>query len=239
MSLLATFRSSGGGGSDGAGSSVALPSSYDGGGERKNDEFRLIKWHFLSNLEAQTSGRNPRVILITSARDGEGKSFVSHHLAANFALDQHLDLTLIDADPENPALGSSSWMGGGASGPGLYDYLDNPNIDRSSIVKATGLPNVKVILSGQARDSAPELLGSERLSELFAGLTSGHNSFVIIDAGPVLKNGGAAILARHAGQIGYVVASNSTRRVDAMQGLAVLDRIAGPIDEKSLGLIFN
>lgn len=236
MSLLATFRSS----SASTGSSVSLPSSYETGGDRRNDEFRLIKWHFLSNMDASSAaGRSPRIILITSAREGEGKSYVAHHLAANFALDQHLELTLIDANPENPALGSSSWMGGGATGPGLFDYLDSETVDRSSIIKATGLNNVKVILSGQARDSAPELLGSERLGQLLASLVAGHNSFVIIDAGPVLTNGGAAVLARHAGQIAYVVASNSTRRVDATHGLAVLDRVAGPIDDKSLGLILN
>jgi len=234
MSLLATFRSSSAGGD----SSVSLPSRYDGGG--RNDEFRLIKWHFLSNMDVSSAtGRNPRIILITSPREGEGKSYVAHHLAANFALDQHLELTLIDANPENPALGSSSWMGGGVSGPGLFDYLDSDTIDRSSIIKATGLNNVKVILSGQARDSAPELLGSDRLAQLLASLVAGHNAFVIIDAGPVLTNGGAAVLARHAGQIAYVVATNATRRVDASHGLAVLDRVAGPIDEKSLGLILN
>jgi receptor protein-tyrosine kinase len=233
MSSLATFRSSS------SGTSVALPASDAGWGDTRNDEFRLIKWHFLSNLEAlHSSGRNPRIILITSAREGEGKSYVAHHLAANFALDPHLNLTLIDANPEHPALGTSSWMGGSSGGPGLFDYLDGA-VDQSSIVRSTGLSNVKVILSGQARDSAPELLAIDRMSELLASLVAGGNSFVIIDAGPVLKNGGAAVLARHAGQIGYVVACNSTRRADATQGLAILDRIAGPIDEKSLGLILN
>ena len=59
MSLLSTFRSSSGG-------SLALPSV--GAGE-EDDEFRLIKWHFLAHISAiEQTGRNPRVILITSAR---------------------------------------------------------------------------------------------------------------------------------------------------------------------------
>jgi hypothetical protein len=36
-----------------------------------------------------------------------------------------------------------------------------------------------------------------------------------------------------------VIAANNTSRADITQGLAALDRIAGPIDDKSLGLIFN
>ena len=235
MSLLATFRSSS---ADGGGGAVSVP-SMGSGADSTSDEFRLIKWHFLANTGAATaSGRNPRVILITSARPGEGKSYVAHHLTANFALDPQAELTLIDANFENPALGSSSWMGGGAGGPGLLDYLDSGGVDQGRIVKSTGLGNVKVILSGSHHDNAPELLANGRLETLLASLAGG-NAYVIIDAGSVLSNGGAAVLARYAGQTAFVIAANTTSRADITQGLATLDRIAGPIDEKSLGLIFN
>lgn len=232
MSLLTSFRASSGG------TAVSVP-SFGGGTDNTSDEFRLIKWHFLANAgSASASGKNARVILITSACAGEGKSYVAHHLAANFALDPHIDLTLIDANFENPALGTSSWIGGSSGGPGLLDYLDTGGVDQSRIVKSTGLNNVKVILSGEGRENAPELMANGRLEQLLASLAGG-NSFVIIDAGPVLSNGGAAVLGRYAGQIAYVVAANVTSRTDITQGLATLDRIAGPIDEKSLGLIFN
>lgn len=232
MSLLTSFRASGG-------SAVTVPSLGTTGGDSTSDEFRLIKWHFLANTGSTlASGRNPRIILITSANPGEGKSYVAHHLAANFALDPHADLTLIDANFENPALGTSSWMGGSSGGPGLLDYLDSGGVDQSRIVKSTGLNNVKVILPGEARDNAPELLANGRLEQLLASL-AGASSFVIIDAGSVLSNGGAAVLARYSGQIAFVVAANITGRSEVNQGLATLDRIAGPIDEKSLGLIFN
>ncbi len=232
MSLLTSYRASSGG------SAVSVP-SFGGGTDNTSDEFRLVKWHFLANAgSALASGRNPRVILITSACAGEGKSYVAHHLTANFALDPHTEVTLIDADFENPALGTSSWMGGSSGGPGLLDYLDSNGVDQNTIVKSTGLSNVKVILSGETRENAPELLANGRLEQLLAA-RAGGNSFVIIDAGPVLSNGGAAVLARYAGQVGYVVAANTTSRTDITQGLATLDRIAGPIDEKSIGLIFN
>lgn len=229
MSLLTSYRASSG--------AVTVP-SVGGGVDHTSDEFRLIKWHFLANSSQQkTSGRNPRIILITSARAGEGKSYVAHHLAANFALDAHTELTLIDANFDNPSLGSSSWIGGSAGGPGLLDYLES-GTDQGSIIKSTGLSNVKVILSGSARENAPELLANGRLDQLLAS-RAGSNGFVVIDAGPVLSNGGAAVLARYAGQIAFVIAANTTSRSDITQGLATLDRIAGPIDEKSIGLIFN
>lgn len=232
MSLLTSFRSSD--------SQEVAVTSFGGRPERSDDEFRLIKWHFLANSAAnESAGRNPRVILITSARAGEGKSYVSHRLAANFALDPHVELTLIDANFDNPALGTSSWMGGSSDGPGLLDYLEASGTDQSRIVKSTGLSNVKVILSGANRANSPELLASDRLEQLLASLAGGANSFVIIDAGPVLSGGAAAVLARFAGHVAYVVATNTTSRSDVTLGLAALDRIAGPIDEKSLGLIFN
>ena len=96
-----------------------------------------------------------------------------------------------------------------------------------------------MILSGQNRSNSPELLAGDRLDQLLASLAGRPNSFVILDAGPVLSGGAAAVLARSAGHIAYVVATNTTSRSDVTLGLAALDRIAGPIDEKSLGLIFN
>jgi len=231
MSLLASFREPTGG-------AVTAPSIRHGEGG-SDDEFRHVKWHFLAHAGAATaSGRNPRVILITSSMPGEGKSYVAHRLAANFALDPQIELTLIDADFDNPALGSSSWMGGSSGGPGLLDYLEADGTSAPAIVKSSGLSNVKVILSGAARDHAPELFANGRLEQLLSSLTA-NNGFVIIDAGPVLTNGGAAVLARYAGQIGFVLASNATGRSEILQALASLDRIAGPIEEKFLGLIFN
>lgn len=234
MSLLTSFRSA-------STDAVAIRGSFsDGGSDETSDEFRLIKWHFLSRMASgDSTGRNPRVLLVTSAKQGEGKSYVAHHLAANFALDPHVNLTLIDANFDNPALGSSSWMGGSAGGPGLLDYLENASLDQSRIISSTGIPNVRVILSGSNRDNAPELLTNGRLDHLLASLVAQDNSFVIIDAGPILSGGSAAVLARAAGQVAFVIAANATSRTDINRGIATLDRIAGPVDEKSLGLIFN
>lgn len=233
MSLVSSYRSASGE------NAVAVRSAADSS-DGTSDEFRLVKWHFLAHAAtASSSGRNPRVIVVTSAKAGEGKSYVSHHLAANFALDPHIDLTLIDANFDNPALGSSSWFGGGSGGAGLLDYLEDASMDQGQIVKSTGLPNVRAILSGSARGNAPELLSGGRIDQLMATLAAGSNSFVIIDAGPVLSGSGAAVLARSAGQIAFVVASNRTSRTWVNKGLATLDRIAGPIDENSLGLVFN
>ena len=161
------------------------------------------------------------------------------HLPQGFALDPHIQLTLIDANFDNPALGSSSWLGGSSGGPGLLDYLENASMDQGSIIKSTGLGNVRAILSGSARGNAPELLSDARVERLMGSLTADANSFVIIDAGPILNGSGAAVLARIAGHIAFVVASNRTSRNQINKALGTLDRIAGPIDEKSLGLIFN
>lgn len=232
MSLLASYRASSGE------NAVAVRSFSDS--EDTNDEFRLIKWHFLARSAASdVAGRNPRVLLVTSAEPGEGKSYVAHHLAANFALDPHVQLTLIDANFDNPALGGSSWFGGASGGPGLLDYLEDTSMDQGRIIKSTGLGNVRAILSGGARSNAPELLSDTRLDHLLASLTADHNSFVLIDGGPILRNSGAAVVARIAGQVGFVVASNRTSRSQINKALGTLDRIAGPIDEKTLGLIFN
>ncbi|MDQ3459428.1 MAG: P-loop NTPase, partial [Deinococcota bacterium] len=57
-----------------------------------------------TNLLSSTAGAHPKVVLVTSALAGEGKSSVALSLAASFAVNKHRTL-LIDADLRKPVLG--------------------------------------------------------------------------------------------------------------------------------------
>jgi len=62
---------------------------------------------------------------------------------------------------------------------------------------------------------------------------------VIIDSGSVLACSETVSLATHAGQILFVTAKGQSKRTDVDEGIGILHRQAGPIDENRVALVFN
>jgi Mrp family chromosome partitioning ATPase len=198
----------------------------------------MLKLQLLARAAAPgEKQRDPRVILVTSAMPGEGKTFVAHRLTASFGLDPRMDVTLIDGNFENPGLSNSSWSG--YSAPGLLDCIDDGSDDLSRVAQSTGQSNVRIVLTGQLRDDAAEYLGSANLEKMLSSLLRSAHSYVIIDAGSVLSGGEASVFAQYSGNLAFVVEANQTRRASVAKALSVLDRVAGPLDEKSAGIVVN
>src|SRR5438477_2243821 len=68
------------------------------------EEFRVIRRPLLTKAFAGPTPQHDKanVLLVTSARPGEGKSFVAYNLAMSIASERTRQVTLIDADLRNP-----------------------------------------------------------------------------------------------------------------------------------------
>jgi capsular exopolysaccharide synthesis family protein len=140
------------------------------------------------------SGAPPKVILITSATEDEGKSTVSMNLAAVFA-QSNSRVLLVEADMRHPGLtrrfgyervggtGLSSMLSG-------VDYQNIPTIEAFS-----ELPRLRVLPAGPMPPYPAELLGSDRMHELVQGWR-GMYDVVIVDSPPLLAVADSQILAR-------------------------------------------
>jgi capsular exopolysaccharide synthesis family protein len=140
------------------------------------------------------SGAPPKVILITSATEDEGKSTVSMNLAAVFA-QSNSRVLLVEADMRHPGLtrrfgyervggtGLSSMLSG-------VDYQNIPTIEAFS-----ELPRLRVLPAGPMPPYPAELLGSDRMHELVEGWR-GMYDVVIVDSPPLLAVADSQILAR-------------------------------------------
>lgn len=138
------------------------------------------------------SGAPPKVILVTSAAEDEGKSTVSVNLAGVFA-QSNSSVLLIEADMRHPGLtrrfgyertgGLSSMLSG-------VEYQNIPTIEAFS-----ELPRLRVLPAGPVPPYPAELLGSDRMHELVESWR-GMYDFVIIDSPPLLAVTDAQILAR-------------------------------------------
>jgi len=176
------------------------------------EEFRVIKRPLLTKA---LSGPTPHhdkanVILVTSARPGEGKSFVAYNLAMSIASERNLQVVLIDADLRSSLM---SRLLGVPPGPGLIELLSSPNTDASEVMLQTDFPNLSLLPAGGWANQSTELLASPRMAEFVRELAAGRDDrIVILDAAPVLASSEPAVLAHNAGQIVLVVEAERTGR---------------------------
>ncbi|HVV65542.1 MAG TPA: hypothetical protein VHC42_08730 [Rhizomicrobium sp.] len=205
---------------------------------RTREEFRVIKRHLFNRIQGAPHDRmDPRTILITSASPGEGKTTITIGLAMSFMFERDCSVVLIDADMRFPELSRRLGL---SSEMGLLDYLEHGDVEVDDVVYPTSVKGVYAVPSGAPRITAPELIASERMANFLKTLhAQSEKAIVIMDSGSILSCSETISLASHAGQILVVVAKGRTKRMDIDEGLGILHRQAGPIDEGRVAVVFN
>jgi exopolysaccharide/PEP-CTERM locus tyrosine autokinase len=185
------------------------------------EEFRFVKRPLILRATAprQPGARPGNLILVSSARPGEGKTFCAVNLAMSIALERDLTVMLIDADITKPSvplvLGIEAQLG-------LTDLISDESLDVSDVLLRTNIDNLTVLPAGRQHHLATELLASDRMERLFEEVVKRYDDrIIIIDSPPVLMSSIAGVLALHVGQTVFVVqAERSTRAsIDSALGL--------------------
>ncbi len=132
-------------------------------------------------LQFSTASGVPRLLTVTSAMPGEGKTTTALSLAIQFAQAGKRTL-LIEADLRKPSLHRSLRLDNQV---GLTNYLAGGEAQPVDIAKPTDIPNLFVIPSGPLPPNPAELLSSARMIELLT-LAAGKFDQVILDSPPLL-----------------------------------------------------
>jgi protein-tyrosine kinase len=176
-----------------------------------------------------SSSLDPRVIMVTSALPGDGKTFTSINLAMSMALERDMSVLLVDCDVAKRHV---SQIVGMQDEPGLVDALIDETIEIESLVAATNLRGLSILPAGQRVEGTPELLSSIRMRFLVAALCSRvPRRLLLLDSPPLLITDEGRALTKIAGQIALVVRAEHTPRqavIDAM-GLFSLEQAGGII----------
>lgn len=154
------------------------------------------------------SGRQRNLILVTSTRPGEGKTFCAANLALSLACEEDASVLLIDADLPRPKIRS---LFGLPESPGLADRLEDPRLSAASLAFQARQAPLSVLTEGKRVPRSSELFASSEAQRFFTELsTAAVGRIVIIDAPPVLATPDAVILARHVDEVVFVVEANAT-----------------------------
>lgn len=170
--------------------------------------FRLLR----TNLQFLLTGKNDKVILLTSSVSGEGKSFVSTNLSVSLSLLNKRTI-IIGLDIRSPQLGSYMNL---QNKYGMTNYLSSENITIDDIILPSNInPELDVILAGPIPPNPAELLLNGRLDKLFEELRSRYD-YIVIDSAPVGMVSDSFSLMRLADTVIYVCRANYTD-IDAIR----------------------
>ncbi|HEX8525996.1 AAA family ATPase [Allosphingosinicella sp.] len=186
------------------------------------EELRLIKRQLLLSASGKTgiAEDKRRRILVCSAQPDEGKTFCALNLALSLSSERDLEVLLVDGDFPKPEILSLLGVEGG---PGLVDALADPGADLEAFVVRTDLGGLSLLPAGRKANNVPELLASERTSEVLAALTDRNpRRIIIFDSPPALMASPASVLASHVGQALVVVRADRTTESDLKETVDLL-----------------
>lgn len=189
-----------------------------------NEEYRVIKRKLINNAFGALSQtlKHPNLILVSSSRPGEGKTFSAVNLALSIALEQDKTVLLVDSDVLRPSVAKTLQI---THDVGLTDYLLSDKVSVSDIMLSTNVERLKIITAGRPHHLSTELLASERMEMLvneFA--TRYHDRIVIFDAPPLLGVNETAVMASMCGQAVIVVEENHTKLSEIEQAVSLLPK---------------
>jgi succinoglycan biosynthesis transport protein ExoP len=134
---------------------------------------------------------NLRMVMVTSAVAGEGKTSLSTQLAVSLAMAGHRTL-LLDFDMRNP---SAFKMLAAENTPGWSEVLRG-ELNVTECIQQTQMENLWFIPAGDCDAVSLRALCQEELGQVLVWLRSQYD-FVIVDTCPVLPVVDALLLGRH------------------------------------------
>ncbi len=191
-----------------------------GARSRLAEEIALVREQVLRGIPNASPGddRCARVVLVTSVRPGDGKTFISLNLSASIAEGAGVPVLLVDADGRRGSLSDALSIG---DQPGLRMLATGSSVSPASLVRPTAIPQLSVLgFGGPAGESSAGELLSEAVRRVATELP---NHVIVLDMPPALATSDAGVLAPLAGQVVMVVLAEKTQRNELESALDVLD----------------
>jgi polysaccharide biosynthesis transport protein len=186
------------------------------------EAFRQLR----TNIQVFAVDRDRKLILVTSANSGEGRTTTVCNLGLTMAK-VGARVIVVDADLRNPSI--ARYLGI-ADTPGLTDVLET-GVPITSAVRPVG-QTLDALPSGLCPPNPSELLGSQRMTDLLASLRETYD-VVLVDTPPVLPVTDAAVLALRADAVLVVAREGRTDLEDARAAMGALEvaseRILGSV----------
>lgn len=192
------------------------------------DDFAVEAYRTLrTNVQFLGLERNVRVLQITSAIAGEGKTTTATNLAVVLA-QTGSSVVLVDADLRKPRIHRVFAIDGTL---GLTNNLVGESIEMT--IQTVG-DHLSVVVSGPVPPNPSEMLSGRRM-EAFIGELRQRFDYVVVDSAPTLAVSDAVALSRHVDGVLLVAQAGRISLPQIRKSLASLEQVGAPI----LGVVLN
>lgn len=189
-----------------------------GSRSRISEEYRIVLGRVLRALRDDPDGRSSaNLLMVTSAKPGEGKSFTALNLAGSIAQHTSDKVMLIDLDAKQRPL--TALLGAGDE-PGFYELAANPRLDPQTFVLPTAVAGLSFIPVGHRLGDMDGQAGAGTVNEAITRIAQhfpGH--VVVLDAPPCLSTSDPSTVAPIVGQIVMVIEAERTQRSEVEAAL--------------------
>jgi capsular exopolysaccharide synthesis family protein len=187
------------------------------------EELRLLR----ARVRKHCLERQHKLIAVTSALPGDGKSMVALGLAAALAREAAFRVLLLEADLRRPSISQTLGLD---SLPGLSEWLEG-KLDQLPLFRYQPA-GFCVLTAGQDALEKPETLGSSRMDALLRSARAQFD-FVVVDTSPILPVADTVVMQDLLDCYLLVVRSRLTPRE------AILDASRKLEPQKIIGLVLN
>jgi receptor protein-tyrosine kinase len=190
---------------------------------RLSEEIAVIQHAVLRTLKATRSsdGRNARIIMVTSAKPGEGKTFISLNLAASLANSGTRPVVLVDVDGK---VFSISRLLGHQDSPGIRVLAVEPTRQPASLLVPTAIKRLSLLPYGPLPAEMPGIPPGQLVTAALLRLAAAlPDHLFVLDTPPCLSTSDPGALAPIVGQVLMVVEAERTQRNEVEAALDMVE----------------
>ncbi|HTN11446.1 MAG TPA: hypothetical protein VL154_10800 [Acetobacteraceae bacterium] len=192
---------------------------------RISEEFRVTVGTVMRSLKTSYApGRGAgNLLMVTSSRPGEGKSFTALNLSGSIAQHTQREVLLVDMDAKQHSLSDQLGLG---DRPGLIDLAADAAMRIEDTVLRTAIPNLSFMPVGRRRGEGSDV-GEGTVARPMTSLIERMgrrfpNHLVILDAPPCLSTSDPSTIAPFVGQIVLVIEAEKTQKSEVMASLDLI-----------------
>jgi receptor protein-tyrosine kinase len=191
---------------------------------RITEELNVVQHQVLRTIQATepAEGRIARLVMVTSAKPGEGKSFCALNIAARLAISTTDQIILVDGDSKRR--GSLTSLLGQQDAPGLRDLAADALLRPEIQVLPTAIPRLSFLPLGRPVTELSALPSGEMLAAAIGRLAAAMpGRTIVLDMPPCLSTSEPSALAAISGQVVLVVEAESTQHNEVEGALDMIE----------------
>ena len=196
---------------------------FQPGHSREGEQYRIARTKVIHHPS------QPRLVVVSSAGSGDGKTVTAINLAGALALGADTQVILVEGDLRRSGIAK---LLGLPEQPGMGEYLSGKCGLEDIIIRIEQFPNLSVVLAGKDSANPVELLESPRFPAVCREFRQRYK-FVVFDAPPMDTVADYDLIAHQCDGVVMVVRPDRTDRKLCLEGLANVPK------GKLIGVLMN